>query len=523
MRVRVPLLPQIVLAAAERHGERLALQDPQRGASYAALAGRALCAAAGLRALGVQRGDRAALVLPNGVGFAEAHFGALLAGAVSMPMDAAVAPEPWRFMAASARPRVLLTTAAAAARLAPFEPSLVVVALDGAAAPAGVLGPEALFGAAPAQAFLGGVGEHDLAALMFTTGTTGRAKGVRLSHANVMHALHRISDFLGYTADDREVVILPLSHNFGLGHLYCNLLHGGAVYTESGLVRPGRVLDMLQRFGATGFPGTPAGFGLLIDRFAPVLAERGAGLRFSVINSAPLPPERAAQLQALWPATELFAYYGLTEASRSSFISLTREGPARHRSVGRPLGDAQIEIRREDGRPAAPGEAGEVLIRGPHVTAGYWDNEADTRVALRDGWLHTGDLGLIDADGFLTINGRLKDIVNVGGYKVNPGEVERVLAQMPGVADAGVAGVEGLDGVTGEQVVAGLVAAPGATPDLAAIDAACHERLERFKCPARLVLIDAVPRTDSGKLLRPRLAALLAARLSAPVEEGADA
>lgn len=245
---------------------------------------RALRAAAGLRALGVQAGDRVALVLPNSVGFAEAHFGVLLAGAVSMPMDAAVAPESFRFMAASALPRVLITTAAGAARLAPFDAGLRVVCLD-AAAP-GALGPEALFDAAAPGAFLDGVDEHELASLMFTTGTTGRAKGVRLSHANVLHALHHIGRFVGYSASDREVVILPLSHNFGLGHLYCNLIHGGAVYTEGGLARVGRVLDMVQRFGATGFPGTPTGFGMLIDRFGPVLAERCANLRFTVMTRA---------------------------------------------------------------------------------------------------------------------------------------------------------------------------------------------------------------------------------------------
>ena len=485
MTTPISLLPRIVLDGAERHGARLALQDPQRSVSHAELAERALRAAAGLRALGVQAGDRVALVLPNSVGFAEAHFGVLLAGAVSMPMDAAVAPESFRFMAASALPRVLITTAAGAARLAPFDAGLRVVCLD-AAAP-GALGPEALFDAAAPGAFLDGVDEHELASLMFTTGTTGRAKGVRLSHANVLHALHHIGRFVGYSASDREVVILPLSHNFGLGHLYCNLIHGGAVYTEGGLARVGRVLDMVQRFGATGFPGTPTGFGMLIDRFGPVLAERCANLRFTVINSAPLPPERAAQLQALLPRTELMAYYGLTEASRSAFISLTREGPARHRSVGRPLGDTRIEIRREDG----------------------------TRAALREGWLWTGDLGVLDAEGFLTVNGRLKDIVNVGGYKVNPLEVERVLAALPGVADVGVAGVEGVDGATGERVVAAIVAAKGALPDLAAAEAECARRLERFKCPARIVLVDAIPRTDSGKLLRPRLAALLAERLAA--------
>jgi long-chain acyl-CoA synthetase len=144
-----------------------------------------------------------------------------------------------------------------------------------------------------------------VASLMYTTGTTGQAKGVQLTHENVLTALENISNFVGYTPNDREVVVLPLSHNFGLGHVYCNLLKGGAVYTEPGLARAGRVLKALRNFGATGFPGTPLGFGMLMDQFGPALAEYGQQLRFIVINSAPLPPERTTQLQRLLPRTDI--------------------------------------------------------------------------------------------------------------------------------------------------------------------------------------------------------------------------
>jgi long-chain acyl-CoA synthetase len=307
-------------------------------------------------------------------------------------------------------------------------------------------------------------------------------------------------------------VILPLSHNFGLGHVYCNLLSGGAVYTENGLARVGRVLKTIDAWGATGFPGTPLGFGMLIDKFGPVLAQRCRRLRFVVINSAPLPPERTAQLRELLPQTEIMVYYGLTEASRSTFASLSRLGPDKYRSVGRPLRDVQIRLRPLEGGTEGSGAAGEgeVLIAGPTVTSGYWEDQEATQAALDDGWLRTGDLGRFDEQGNLYITGRIKDTINVGGYKVHPAEVEQAITGFPGVESVGVAGVEGLQGLTGEAVVAGIVAAAGQSVDLAALERHCLAALERFKAPTHFVLIDQIPKSDTGKTKRQELAKLLA-------------
>lgn len=337
-----------------------------------------------------------------------------------------------------------------------------------------------------------------------------------LTHANVLAALRSIIDFVGYSPDDREVVILPLSHNFGLGHVYCNLLCGGAVYTENGLARPGRVLKALASFRATGFPGTPTGFGLLLDQYATVLADKGRSLRFSVINSAPLPPERAAQLQQTLPQLDIMVYYGLTEASRTAFISLTRSGPAHYRAVGKPMGHVELEIRHGSARVSAE-EPGEVVVRGPAVSAGYWADAAQTAAAFPDGWLHTGDLGRLDENGCLWITGRIKDLINSGGYKVIPFEVEKILLTIEGVTDAGVAGLEGLTSVTGEAVVAGIVAKPGFVCDETALQQRCLASLEKFKVPVRFALVAEVPRTNTGKVKRAELAQMIAARLAETV------
>jgi len=354
----------------------------------------------------------------------------------------------------------------------------------------------------------------DLAALMYTTGTTGLPKGVPLTHAAVLAALRSIVEFVGYNQEDREVVILPLSHNFGLGHVYCNLMSGGAVYTENGLARVGRVLKAVESFNATGFPGTPTGFGILMDNYGPVLAQKARNVRFSVINSAPLPPERTAQLRELLPQLDIMVYYGLTEASRTAFISLTRSGPGYYRSVGRPMKHVEVRVKTADKNAPSGVETGEILIRGAAVPSGYWNNPAETQTVFREGWLHTGDLGHLDADGYLWITGRIKDVINVGGYKVNSAEVERVLLTWPGVRDAGVVGIEGAGGMTGESVVAAIVGEAGFALDESCLQQHCVAHLEKFKVPSRFVVVSEINRSNTGKIKRAELAKVVVAALA---------
>jgi len=517
-------LADILLLGAERFASRQALADPVESCTYAELGAQASRLGRALRALGAEPGERSLVVLPNSVNFARAHFANVLAGLVSVPCDASLTASTLASLAASCEPRCLLTDGATLARLtekSPLPACIREVILFGAAATGPAAGPARIWPVAELMAAQSGDlldtprDEHDLTALMYTTGTTGRPKGVQLTHANILAALRSIVEFVGYSENDREVVILPLSHNFGLGHVYCNLMSGGAVYTENGLARVGRVLKAIESFGATGFPGTPTGFGMLIDQYGPVLAQKGGKLRFSVINSAPLPTERTAQLRTLLPQMDVMIYYGLTEASRTSFISLSRMGPAYYRSAGRPMKHVEVRIHDPKGVSLPAAQTGEVVIRGPAVTRGYWDDPAETSVIFRDGWMHTGDLGHLDAEGFLWITGRIKDVINVGGYKVNPADVEKVLLTWPGVQDAGVVGIEGAGGFTGETVVAALVGGAGFTPDETALQQHCLAQLEKFKVPARFVVVPEISRSNTGKIKRAELAKLVAAALAA--------
>ena len=508
------LISDILHRTARVYADCTAAADPVEVVTYGQLSEEVYRIARGLLDFGLQRGDRVALVLPNSVNFLRAHFAILTAGGVSVPCDAAVSSDVLHSILSNCRPRCVIISFAAFRRLAEVlnqlgvERVVLLEGIDGmdASVPLSATAWRELlmtFSNAPLGV---SPSPSDVAVLMYTTGTTGAPRGVQLTHSNILSALRNITDFVGYTSIDREVVVLPLSHSFGLGHVYCNFLNGGAVYIEAGLSRVGRVLKQLEGFKATGFPGTPMSFALLLDRFRPALAELGRNLRFIVINSAPLPPERIVQLRTLLPKTKIMAYYGLTEASRSTFIDHTASGPAYYRSVGTPMKHVTIDICDTEGRRLPPGISGEVRIKGPTVAQGYWESDADTQAVFQDGWLRTGDFGYRDDKGFLFITGRLKEMVNVGGYKVSPYEVEAVMLKYPEVAEAAAFGCKCRLDADSEVLAAAVVPRCKASFNREGLERHCRESIEAFKVPSHIFLVKSLPRSETGKVKRGALA-----------------
>lgn len=454
------ILSDILEHGAQRWAERPAVADAETSLTYAQLREQALRIGAWLRAQGAQAGDRVIVQLSNCARFVSAHFATQSIGAVSTPLDPNLPAAQLASIIARTEPAIVLSDHSPWEEIFSAPPLAEPVRRD----------------------------SSELAAIMFTTGTTGQPKGVMLTHANIFTALENIIRFVGYTEADREVITLPLSHNFGLGHVYCNLLSGGAVYLAPGLARVGKVLSAIRDFEATGFPTTPLGVALLLDRYGEAFIERAQSLRFMVVNSAPLPPERAAQLQAALPNLNILVYYGLTEASRSTFISLTREGPAHYGSVGPAMHGVDLRLDAN----------GQVLISGPTVTPGYWRDPVLTADRLPNGVLQTGDLGELDARGYLRIIGRMDDLINFGGYKINPRDIERVLEQHPEVREAAVVGNDA--GVRAYYV-------SGQELDADALTRHCRASLPVHETPTRFIRRAILPRTDSGKLQRQALIA----------------
>jgi crotonobetaine/carnitine-CoA ligase len=470
---------------------------PDEVTSWAAVAARAEGLAGRLAGLGVRPGERVALFGTNSLDYLVALAGVARLGAVSVPLNALLTAPEIAWQLADAGAVALLGEAAASARL------------DEAAALAGFAGARVAFrgeahgwlapgggGAAP------GVlppppGADDLFEILYTSGTTGHPKGVMLSHRSMASEADNVASYWAARPDDVFLAVLPLFH---VNAQLVTMLPALAVGARLVLVRTFSAsgwIDLVRRHGVTisSIVGTQV---RMIMATAERPDDRETGLR-CVPYGLNVPP-------ALWAGFErrfgapLCNIYGLTEAVAVATAAPVH-GDRRIPSVGRPGRGRAVGIFDDDGRELPPGAEGEIRIRGERgvsLMVGYHGRPEETAAAFAEEWLRTGDLGRLDEDGYLYFVDRAKDVIKRAGENVSASEVERVLSEFPGVAEAAVVGRP--DAVRDEAVVAFVVAAAGAALDAAALDAHCRSQLARFKVPEEYRLVDALPKTSIGKI-----------------------
>jgi len=505
-------LTQGLHRALQRHPGKTALRHLAEGAShhcdFRTLVDRVARHAAALQARGVVAGDRVALLAPNDDALVVQLFACWWLGAVACPLNTRWTVAELRHAWADAEPRLLVV-----------DPTLATLAADtlGPAAALQLLGSDGLAaeaaGCAPiADSHTGG---DALAALLYTGGTTGRSKGVMLSHANLWTASVTRAAELNNPPDGLSLLVAPLFHVAGLGRLVGQSICGGGCVTMAQF-RPDRVLDAIERHRITDTILVPTMLQALLDLpgFDPA---RVQSLNRIAFGAAPMPPDLLDRALATWPQAEFFQAYGMTETAGAVCINLpdnhrgAGRDSGRWRSVGRAGFGVEMRIVDDAGLEVPRGSVGEIVVRGPAVTRGYWRLPAATAEALRGGWLHTGDGGRMDDEGYVFIADRLKDMVISGGENVYPAEVEAALRQHAGVADAAVIGVP--DARWGEAVTAvvvprdpALLQQPAAAAALAdALTAACRGHLAGFKCPRRIEFVDALPLSAAGKVLKTTL------------------
>ena len=481
-----------------RFGGRVAIRelDPEtlaegRTLSYEALFRAARGAAAGLRARGIGDGARVAFCLPNSADLIVGYYATWLAGGVVVPANPLAHESELAEQLGDARPAVLIggtgsSAEAVARRLAvPFVERAAFRAME-ACAP----GAEA-----PCRP------EEDVAVLLYTGGTTGTPKGAMLTHRNIVANTLQFGEWYAFApGEETSLCAIPMYHSGGMAGVMNVPLAAAATLLVFPRFHAGGIARAVGRYRVTRLFGVPTMFIALLNDAEGRRADY-SWLRACRTNAAPLPPSVKAAFDVLVGREVLVEGYGLTETS-----PLTHANPierARAGSIGVPLPDTDARIvGLETGRDVAPGESGELLIRGPQVMKGYWERPAETARALEDGWLRTGDIAVMDGDGYFRIVDRKKDLINTAGFKVWPREVEEVLYAHPAVRLAVVVGVP--DAYRGEAVKAYVVlkdADRGRVSDRDLVEF-CHARLTPYKVPRQVEFRAELPVTATGKILR---------------------
>lgn len=339
----------------------------------------------------------------------------------------------------------------------------------------------------------------DVADIMFTTGTTGEPKGVQLTKRNIAAAARNINTYIRNGKDDVEMIALPISHSFGIGRMRCALSNGQSVVMLGSFANVKRFFRYMEEYKVNGFGMVPASWAFLKKMSGLKIADYKDQLRYIEIGSAPMPMEDKLLLINNLPDTRICMHYGLTEASRSAFMEF-HEYKDKLFTVGKQSPNMNITVRDENGNEVADGEEGEICVSGDAVTIGYLD--LPKQESFWGDSFRTGDWGTKDHEGYITLKSRKKELINVGGKKVSPIEVEEVLKTFDFVKDCVCVGTSDPDGVLGEVVKAFIVTDHPESVTFDNIDVLIGKRLEGYKHPRIYEVIDEVPKTASGKIQR---------------------
>ena len=499
-------LLDMLATSAGRWGTRPALVFRTRELSYSGLQKEARRVGGLLRDVGVRQGDRVALVLPNSLEFGTGYFGILAAGATVVPLNPLLKAEEIRYIledsGATAIVCLELTYPLVQAGRLGLGRSLPALLL-GEASSGDVAAGDVAGGTPPDEATaasgLPSPGSEDVAACLYTSGTTGRPKGAMLTHGNLLSNVRSFREILHVTEEDIFFCVLPMFHAFAATVLFLESVSLGAMLVVEPRFAPDLMLKTIAERRVTYFAGVPSMFTVLAGLPKPALDF--SAWRLCISGGAPLPPPVLEAFEAKYNVP-IYEGYGPTECSPV----LTVNPPLGRRKIGS-VGPAipQVEMRVVDDTdtPVPVGEVGEIVARGPNVMKGYLNRPSDTAQALRGGWYHTGDLGRVDADGYYYIVDRKTDLILVGGLNVYPREVELALSSHPAVAEVAVIGVP--DSIRGEAPKALVVLRDGHQPNPQELMQWCRQRLAGYKIPRTISIVSCLPKTATGKILKTAL------------------
>lgn len=465
--------------------------------SYAALWDGAARMAQALVSLGVEPGDRVAMQVEKSIVALQCYLGTVMAGAVHLPLNTAYTPAEVGYFLTDASPRVFICDPATRDTLAPVAKEAGIAHLLTLDAGGQGSVADAMAGAAPLAAPVPR-SEGDIAAFLYTSGTTGRSKGAMLTHGNLVSNADALRDLWRFTEDDVLIHALPIFHTHGLFvAINVTLVAGGQILLHRNFDAAAVLADFPR---ATTLMGVPTFYTRLLDQ-PGLTREAAAHMRLFVSGSAPMLADTHRQWQERTGHTVL-ERYGMTETCMNT--SNPYEGTRKPGTVGLPLPGVEVRLAGTDGGPVPMGEPGGIEVRGPNLFAGYWNMPEKTAEDMQPGgWFATGDIGTVDEDGYYTIVGRSKDLIISGGYNIYPKELETLIDAVPGVSESAVFGVPHPD--FGESVAVVVVRSRDAELSEDALLAAVTPDLARYKHPRQIHFLDALPRNTMGKVQKTEL------------------
>jgi long-chain acyl-CoA synthetase len=492
-----PNLSEDLSSAARAEPDKVALISESDEISYADLDRETDRVATGLHRLGIRKGDRVAFAIGNRPAFVAAHYGTLRIGAASVPLNTRARAQDLKVYLPRIHPLAIIADQSAASEVMSAGPHSAPVFVIGAH-PAARPFEEVLAEGRPPQVE---TSSDDLAIVAFTSGTSGMAKAVMLSHGNLRANIEQILQVPETRLEptDRVYGGLPLYHLYPLVVVLGVALRQRATVLLDERFDPARSLEMIAERRATIVVGTPPMFvawlGLPVSNRYDL-----SSVRFAFSGGSALSPRVQDEFHRRF-GIEIWEGYGLTETS--SVVTTTRMGAQRRGSIGKVLPGQELKIVDTDGVEVLLGDPGEIWVRGPNVFRGYWQDPPATGTAFSGGWFRTGDIAYRDEEGYLWLVDRDSDVISVSGFKVFPKEVESVLLRHPAVAEAAV--VSEPDERQGQRVKAFVVVKPGQRVTEKDLVVHCTRHLARFKVPSRVEFADSLPRLESGRLLRDQL------------------
>lgn len=461
--------------------DKVAIKSGKKEASYKELCERILGASAYFQnQLNISKGGTVIIAAGKQIEFVYAYFGAHLAGLKVVPIDPATNPTRLDFIVRQTKASLLIGFD----RAENMVPNVSISDFSD------------LHEAFSEPLF---PGADDVADILFTTGTTGKPKGVPLTYRNEAAAVRNINEFIANTQDDVELLALPVSHSFGLGRVRCCLTKGTTLILLGSFANVKKIFNTIEEFNVTGFSMVPASWRYLKKLAGDKLGEYSAQLKYIEMGSAYFSKEEKKELADLLPSTRICMHYGLTEASRSAFMEFHDDAEYLD-SVGKASPNTDIKVFDETGHECKVGQEGEICVKGEHVTHGYLDMPIED--SFFGYYFRTGDWGYVTNNGYIYLISRKKDLINVGGKKVSPIEVEEQLLKIDGVAECACIGIPDSEGVLGEVVKAFIVKEKDSSISFDDIKCQLNGKLEAYKLPVQYEWIEAIPKTQNGKVQR---------------------